>query len=111
MLSTSNSELTKRLKVRLAEVPGPIGTSVKVVERLWAKIHHGIANNSLFKRKTCGRTSCPLMSHGMDWKNKCMTENIMYRADCTKCEDRQEALEVSASDRVDNSSNGEKPEL
>ena len=34
-------------------------------------------------------------------KNKCMTENIMYRAECTKCEDRQEALEVPATDRVD----------
>ena len=46
MPSTSNSELTKRLKVRLAEVPGPIGTSVKVVERPGAKIHLGIANNN-----------------------------------------------------------------
>ena len=40
-------------------------------------------------------------------KNKCMTENIMYRADCTKCEDRQEALEVPATDRVDYSYYGE----
>ena len=107
MPSTSNSELTKRLKVRLAKVPGPIGTSVKVVERPGAKIHLGIANNNPFKRKTCGRTSCPLMSHGLDWKNKCMTENIMYRADCTKCEDRQKALEVPATDRVNYSYYGE----
>ena len=73
MPSTSNSELNKRLKVKLAEVSGPIGTSVKVVERPGAKIHHGIANNNPFKRKPCGRKSCPLMSHGLDWKNKCMT--------------------------------------
>ena len=52
MPSTSNSELTKRLKVRLAKVPGPIGTSVKVVERSGAKINLGIANNNQFKRKT-----------------------------------------------------------
>ena len=74
--------------MRLAEVPGPIGTSVKVVERPGAKIYLGIAKNNPFKRKTCGRTSCPLMSHGLDWKNKCMTENIMYRKDCSKREDR-----------------------
>ena len=40
-------------------------------------------------------------------KNKCMTENIMYRADCTKCEDRQKALEVPATDRVDYNYYGE----
>ena len=87
--TTKNSELAKRLKLTLASVPGPIGTSVKVLERPGRPIMSGLSSNNPFPKASCNREDCPWVPSGKTCKRRCSRENIIYKATCSKCERQQ----------------------
>ena len=68
---------------------GPLGTSVKVVERPGAKIHSGLSRNDPFRRDTCQRRRCPYYESGRKCNGNCYKEGIVYLAECQICRDKQ----------------------
>ena len=103
--ATSGSELAKRLRLVVNSVPGPRGTSVKVVEKPGQPIMAGISSNNPFKQPECRRPNCPLVASEEDCLGRCAEEGITYKARCTLCEEEQkEEPEVIHSQYVGESS-------
>ena len=67
--------------------PGPVGTSVKVVERPGPPITRGLSRNNPFPRLSCGRNKCPLADSNRGCREDCSSEGILYAAFCKKCEE------------------------
>ena len=87
--ATIGSELAKGIRQVLLSNPGPVGTRTKVVEKPGKAIHCIRAKNNPFPRKVCHRENCPLKLAGKECREKCSKENIVYRATCSICTDRQ----------------------
>ena len=87
---TKNSELAKRLRIVVAKVEGPKGTSVKVVERPGPPLLQGIALSNPFPPVNCPKEDCPLEATGSRCLGKCSLESIVYKATCTLCDAKQE---------------------
>ena len=105
--TTENSILAKQLREVLAKNPGPRGTSVKVLERPGPPLMAGIAANNPFKDQPCWKPHCPLESTGQKCKGRCMTEGIIYRATCQKCEEQQLHLGVKENEVIQHQYIGE----
>ena len=105
--TTENSILAKQLREVLAKNPGPRGTSVKVLERPGPPLMAGIAANNPFKDQPCWKPHCPLESTGQKCKGRCMTEGIIYRATCQKCEEQQLQLGVKENEVIQHQYMGE----
>ena len=84
---SQNSRLAKNLREVIRKYPGPIVTSVKVVEKPGSKILAGIAVNDPFKNTDCNKENCPLQNVGC--RGYCSKKNIIYRATCNICHNRQ----------------------
>ena len=69
---------------------GPIGTSVKVIEKPGPSIVTGLIRNNPFPRTHCGRELCPLEN----CQDKCAVENVTYRADCMLCSTEQSDMGI-----------------
>ena len=61
----------------------------KVVEKPGVSIHTGMAKNNPYPRPECGRDTCPYLRAGQECLELCSKENVVYEAECTKCEDAQ----------------------
>ena len=75
---TKGSTLARRLRETVAQVKGPKGTSVKVLERPGLPLLTGLARSSPFPTKQCPRDKCPLEVTGSICWGKCSLENIVY---------------------------------
>ena len=82
---TPDSKLATMIKKTLMMAKGPLGTSVKVVERPGAKIHTGLSMNDPFKRESCQRRGCPYMESGRKCRGQCYKEGFVYLAECKVC--------------------------
>ena len=91
----------------MAAVPGPKGTSVKVLERPGLSIVNGLAKNNPFPQESCGRKDCPWIPTGKSCGRRCAEENILYKAICTKCETEQLDQGVEAEKVVQSTYIGE----
>ena len=89
--ATKDSRLAKLLREVVKRNPGPVGTSVKIVERPGPPIPRGLARNNPFPRTTCGRTTCPLATSSRGCREDCSSEGILYVAICQKCEEQSTA--------------------
>ena len=105
--STPGSGLAKGVRELLQAVPGPLGTSTKVLEHPGANIHQGLAPNNPFKRTHCHRNECPYFVSGRECRERCQNVGLVYRAICTRCEKDQEREGVPEEDRVLNMYLGE----
>ena len=72
--ATRDSNLAKLIREVVKRHPGPIGTSVKAVERLGLPITRGLCKNEPFPRSTFGRTDFPL-----SFTNRGCKEDLLQR--------------------------------
>ena len=86
---TKNSELAKRLRLAVAQISGPKGTSVKIIEKPGPPLLQGIALKNPFRTQGCPREGCPLVKSGKPCLGKCSLEGITYIATCRHCEEQQ----------------------
>ena len=80
--ATRNSCLAKMIRETVSRHPGPVGTSVKVVERPGPPITRGLSRNNPFPRLSCGRNKCPLADSSRGCREDCSSEGILYVAYC-----------------------------
>ena len=83
---TKDSILAKRIREVLTQVPGPKGTSVKVIEKPGPALMMGLATNNPFKRDTCDRPTCPYRTLGTPCREKCYKEGVVYGSMCLICD-------------------------
>ena len=87
--ATNRSVLARTIRSALIGT-GPIGTSVKVIEKPGPSIVSGLIRNNPFPRTHCGRELCPLEN----CQDKCAVENVTYRADCMLCSTEQSDMGI-----------------
>ena len=83
--ATTNSVLAKRLREVVIHHPGPRGTSLKILERPGRPVMSSLRRNPL-EALGCHDQDCPLTMSGKQCNNNCRTENILYTANCTRCQ-------------------------
>ena len=98
--TTPGSSLAKGLREILKQSQGPIGTSVKVIERPGKTIHSGLAPNNPFPRQRCHRTDCPYLVSGELCKERCLSVGLTYKGTCTICEYQQEDDRIPEEQRI-----------
>ena len=74
--ATDRSVIARTIRSALIGT-GPVGTSVKVIEKPGPSIVTGLIRNNPFPRTHCGRELCPLEN----CQDKCAIVNAPYRAD------------------------------
>ena len=79
--------LTKRLREVVAKVPGPRGTSVKIIEKPGKPLMSGL--RSIPDPIHCYKGNCPIESQGLACNFECGKENILYEEVCRRCRDSQ----------------------
>ena len=75
--TTKGSELAKRIREVVTRIPGPKGTSVKVVERPGEPILRNLAPKHPFRMESCMRDRCPFMESDRKCLGKCYRESIV----------------------------------
>ena len=50
-----------------------------------------LTSNNPFPKGNCDREQCPYLRSGKSCLEKCSKENVGYRAECLKCEEKQKA--------------------
>ena len=85
--STKGSILANRLKEIVKQVSGPVGTSIKVIERPGRPLMTGLRHKP--EPKHCQKNNCPIEAIGLTCDNQCGIENILYEAICKRCRDKQ----------------------
>ena len=68
------------------EYQGPRGTSVKITEKPGLAMMAMLMRKKRFRRPTCGRPKCPLISSGSGCFDTCYQEGIIYTGTCRICE-------------------------
>ena len=97
--TTKGSELAKRIREVVTRIPGPKGTSIKVVECPGEPILRDLAPNNPFRMESCMRDRCPFMESDRKCSGKCYRESIVYSAECLQC-DSIKAFYVGESSRT-----------
>ena len=91
---TPNSELALRLRDILTTSKGPRGTSVKIVERPGMTVMSSVRDMRMFRRVSCNRMKCPLLSTDTGCLDRCYKEGVIYMGSCKICHGDKKSIYI-----------------
>ena len=113
MQHTRQSELARRVRIKLAELEKVGKIKVKIVERSGTKLEELVHKSNVWDRKDCMREDCWVCDTGNlgGKKGQCYKKNITYETYCITCykqkeKERKERME-SGIGAVPSSQQGE----
>ena len=97
---TPGSTLATQIRQVLQQHKGPVGTSIRVVERPGLKIVQELSKSNPNPRDNCSREDCPLALAGKRCREQCHSEGIVYLGECNICQEGEKAVYLGETSRT-----------